>query len=139
MTDKKRNVVWQIWIHYRISGKKWQWKDAFSFGISLQIRLEINKNQKSIFQFFPDIFESTRKIEIFKTAFGWALPCATLPQFKLSRISYSFRDPNGAGRIWITLYIGIFMWYSLTVSNKKSVKFFQFISVEYLFFRKTTK
>jgi len=42
----------------------------FSFGISFQIRLEINKNKKSIFQFFSNIFGSTRKIEIFKTSFG---------------------------------------------------------------------
>jgi len=41
-------------------------KDVFNFEIFLQIRVEINKNKKSNFQFFLDIFGKST----FKTAFS---------------------------------------------------------------------
>jgi len=50
------------------------------------MRLEINKNKKSKFQFFSDIFGSTWKIVIFKTTFGSLFYCATNLTFFVSLI-----------------------------------------------------
>jgi len=60
MTLGRRNVGQQIQNCSGIADEKWQSKCAFGFGISLQIRLEKNKNQKT--KFFSDIFGSNLKI-----------------------------------------------------------------------------